>query len=218
QDPQELRLHFEWEVLNLIQKDRATVGQLEAADALRHGARERPFLVPEELAFEQSRGNRRAIQLHEGVRTPRAEVVNGARNEFLARAGLAVDEDGRIGWRHSLHLVQHAAECSASPHNVLKVHLTANFIFQIEFFLREWILERGDLAIGERVLDGNRHLAGNLGQKIDFLLAKSLLRLSAQGQNAEAAMAADEWQEAAGLETLTSDQTIVLRTDVGGVG
>src|SRR5882724_6363308 len=75
------------------------VGQLEAAHALCHGPRKRPFLVPEELAFEQSRGNGRAIQLHEGVRTPRAQVVNGACNELFARASLAGDEDGRLGGR-----------------------------------------------------------------------------------------------------------------------
>ena len=35
---------------------------------------DRPFLVPEELTREQSRGNSRATQLHEGVWTPRAQV------------------------------------------------------------------------------------------------------------------------------------------------
>jgi hypothetical protein len=77
--------------------------------------------------------------------------------------------------------VQHAAECSAGPHDVLKGQLTADFLFQIEFLLRELVLERGDLAIGEGVLDRDRHLTGHLSQKRDFLLAKSLLRLSAQG-------------------------------------
>src|SRR5882724_4148037 len=194
------------------------VGQLEAAHALCHGPRKRPFLVPEELALEQSRGNGGTIQLHEGVRTPRAQVVNGACNELFARAGLAGDEDGRLGGRHGLHLVQHAAEGGAGPHDVLKGQLTADFLFQIELFLREVVLERGDLAIGERVLDGDRHLTGHLGQKRDLLLVKSLLRPSAQAQHAEAALAADERQEAVGLETLTSQTSVFLRTDLGGVG
>jgi hypothetical protein len=41
---------------SLVQKERALVGQLEAAQALAHRPRKGPFLVPEELAFEQARG------------------------------------------------------------------------------------------------------------------------------------------------------------------
>jgi hypothetical protein len=144
-------------------------------------------------------------------------VVNGARNELFARASLAGDEDRRLGGRHDLHLVQHAAEGSAVSHDVLKGQLTTDFLFQIEFFLRELVLERGDLAIGECVLDGDRHLTGDLGQKRDFLLAKGVLWLPAEAQHAETAMAADEWQKAAGLEALTSAPTVVLSTDLGGV-
>ena len=96
------------------------VSQLKAADTLRHGPGKRPFLVPEELAFEQSRRNGRAIQLHEGVATPLAQLMNRVRNELFARAGLAGDEDGRIGGRHGLHLVQHTAQGGARADDLCK--------------------------------------------------------------------------------------------------
>ena len=109
QDAQELGLHLERDLADLVQKERAPVRQLEAANALAHGPCKGPTLVPEEFAFEQARGNGGAVQLHEGVLMPGAEVVNGARQEFLARARFAGEEHRRVGWRHDLHLVQHVA-------------------------------------------------------------------------------------------------------------
>ena len=76
-----------------------------AANALRHGPRKGPLLVPEELAFEQARGHGSAVERHEGVLAPGAMVVDGARNEFLAGAGLAVDQHGRLGRCHDFHLL-----------------------------------------------------------------------------------------------------------------
>jgi len=56
--------------------------------------------------------------------------------------------------------------------DVLKGQLTTDFLFQVQLFVRELVLERGDLAVGERVVDGERHLAGHAGQEIDVLLAE----------------------------------------------
>jgi hypothetical protein len=105
QDAQELGLHLERELADLIEKERAMVSQLEAAEALRHGPGKGAFLVPEELTFEQSRRDGRAIERHEGVATPRAALMKRVRYELFARAGLTSDEDGRLGGRHGLHLV-----------------------------------------------------------------------------------------------------------------
>ena len=56
QNPQQLRLQFERNIANFIQKYRAAVCGLETAYLLRHGACEGALFVTEELAFEQSPG------------------------------------------------------------------------------------------------------------------------------------------------------------------
>ena len=59
---------------------------------LRHGARERAAHVAEQLRFDQRLGQRRAVDAHERHLALRAPVVNRARDELLAGAGLARDE------------------------------------------------------------------------------------------------------------------------------
>ena len=61
QHAQQLRLQLQRDLADLVEKHRAVVGQLEAADALRDRAGERAPLVPEQLALEQARsGSRRS--------------------------------------------------------------------------------------------------------------------------------------------------------------
>jgi hypothetical protein len=132
----------------------------------------------------------------------------------LARTGLAADEHSRLGGGDGLHLLEHAAQRGAVPHDVLKVALAADLVFQIQFLLSELVLEGGDLAIGEGVVDGDGHLVGDLGQERDLLRDEGMRIPSAETQHAQAALAADQWQEAVGLKTLSSDKT----ADLGRVG
>ena len=55
--------------------------------------RERASLVPEELVFEQRVGQRSAVDGHEGFARAIAQVMNRARDELLAGAGFAGDEN-----------------------------------------------------------------------------------------------------------------------------
>ena len=55
QDAQQLRLELERNVADLVEEERAAVGELEPPDLLRDRAGERAALVPEELALEQAR-------------------------------------------------------------------------------------------------------------------------------------------------------------------
>src|SRR3954471_6859511 len=49
QHTQQLRLELERDFPNFVEEHGAVIRELEPADALRNGARERPFLVSEEL-------------------------------------------------------------------------------------------------------------------------------------------------------------------------
>jgi len=108
------------------------------------------------------------------------ELMNGAGDQFFARAGLIRDEHGRIGRRDGLYLMQHMAEGGAVSHNVRKVQLTADGIFQIQLLLRELVCERRDLTIARRSrrrwLPGWRLARGNrprLGKGLLWSLASA---------------------------------------------
>src|ERR1043165_4827039 len=73
EDAQQLRLQLERDVADLVEEKRSPVGQLEAADALRDGSRERPPLVTEQLALEEAGGDGGAVDLDERARPSLAQ-------------------------------------------------------------------------------------------------------------------------------------------------
>src|SRR5437660_4848564 len=89
QDAQQLRLELERDLADLVEEQRAAVGHLEAADLLGDGAGEGAPLVPEELALEEAPRNGGAVELHERAVAAVASVVDGPREQLLARARLA---------------------------------------------------------------------------------------------------------------------------------
>ena len=60
--------------------------------------------MPEEFAFKQAFGERRAIHPNEIIVTPRSVAVERLGNQFLARAAFAMDEDGGFALSDFLHL------------------------------------------------------------------------------------------------------------------
>ncbi len=68
QHPQQLHLHVQGDVANLVQEERAAVRQLHPARLARGRPGEGALLVAEQLALQQRLRQRRAVQLHEGPR------------------------------------------------------------------------------------------------------------------------------------------------------
>ena len=95
--PQELYLHLPGKIADLVQEQRPLVGQLEAPRLARHGPREGALFVAEQFALDEVFGDRRAVDLDEGVELAGAVDVDGIGHEFLARPRLAGDEDARRG-------------------------------------------------------------------------------------------------------------------------
>src|SRR5207244_7919542 len=91
---QQLHLYAERQLADLVQEDGAAVRRLEEALAVAVGAGEGAAHVPEELALEQRRRERRAVADDEGLVAQRREVVQRTRDQLLARAALAGDERG----------------------------------------------------------------------------------------------------------------------------
>src|SRR5690348_3972890 len=64
------------------------------ADPARISARKRAAFVAEKFAFQEVFRNGRAIDGDEGRLGPAAVLVDGARDQLFARAGLASNKDG----------------------------------------------------------------------------------------------------------------------------
>src|SRR5262249_16926081 len=84
-------------VAHLVQEDRAAVGLREESGPALRGARERAAGVPEELTLEQRIRDRAQVHGDEAALAPPAAGVDRRPDDLLARAGLALDQDARIG-------------------------------------------------------------------------------------------------------------------------
>src|SRR5262245_37499634 len=97
------------------------MGQLEATDLLGNGAGERTSLVAEDLTFEEPRGNSRTVEFDEGAFPTAAQVVEGASNEFLTRAGLTLNQYDGVRRRDDLDLLQDTFEGGTLSHDLLEI-------------------------------------------------------------------------------------------------
>ena len=92
---EQLRLERLGQEPDLVEEDRAPVGRLEQARLGAAGVGERPALEAEHLGLQQRVGDRRAVDVHEGAVRARAGAMDHPREQPLAAAGLALDEDRR---------------------------------------------------------------------------------------------------------------------------
>src|SRR5262245_3816621 len=97
QNAQEPPLYLQRDLADLVQKDRAAVGQLEAPRLGRLGAGESALLVAEQLALDQRGRERRAVDYNEGASVAQAALVNGVGEQLLASPRLSLQQNSRIG-------------------------------------------------------------------------------------------------------------------------
>ena len=95
---QELHLHLDRDLPDLVEEQRAAIGQLEAAGLALHGAGERPFFESEQLGLDQLARDRCAIDLDERPVAAAGLFVQRGCDQLLARAALALDQHrgGRV--------------------------------------------------------------------------------------------------------------------------
>ncbi|ALC15448.1 hypothetical protein DSOUD_0660 [Desulfuromonas soudanensis] len=94
EDSQELGLHAEVHVADLVEEDGPAVGGLEETLFHRLGVGESPLFVPHQLAFKKRLGDGGAVDGHEGFVGPGAFVMNGLGDQLLAGAALPLNQDG----------------------------------------------------------------------------------------------------------------------------
>jgi hypothetical protein len=96
---QQLGLHRQRQLADLVEEDGAVVGLREQSLARPVGAGERALGVAEEFALDQGLGDGAAVDRDEGAIAPRREFVQAARRHALAGAALAGDQHGAVGRR-----------------------------------------------------------------------------------------------------------------------
>ena len=89
---QQLRLHVEGELADLVEEQRASRGRLEGTRPRRRGTGERAGLVPEQLGLEQVARDGAAIDDDKWTGRARACEVGGLGGEILAGAALALEQ------------------------------------------------------------------------------------------------------------------------------
>ena len=102
-DAEELCLQRERQVLHLVEEERAAVGEVQRARSLLERTREGTARMAEELALRERLGHRRTVHRHEGARGTPAESVHGTRDDFLAGAGLPLEQQMRFRVRGRPH-------------------------------------------------------------------------------------------------------------------
>ena len=91
QDAQQLGLRHGAEVADLVEEERAGIGEFELPDSTGRGIRKRAFFMAEQLTFDERFRKGCAVQRNEGALTPAAIIVERLGDQFLARTALAAD-------------------------------------------------------------------------------------------------------------------------------
>ena len=97
QHPQQAGLRLHRHVADFVEKQRAALGLLEPAGGAGIGAGERAAFMAEQFRFDEIARDRRHVDGDERAVAPLAVIVQRARHQFLAGAGLAGDHHGEVG-------------------------------------------------------------------------------------------------------------------------
>ena len=142
QDSKQLDLGREVDVADLVEQQRPAVGELEAALLALVGAGKRALFVAEELRLDQRFWQRAATDLDERLPRPERVVVDRLRDELLAGARLAADEDGRVGARHLHDLLADLPHRAARSEDVREIVAFAQLVTQAVVFVDEALAVR----------------------------------------------------------------------------
>src|SRR3989442_3083645 len=116
---EQLRLQCLRQETDLVEEDAAAARRLKESRLRTLRVREGTALEAEQLRLQQRLGNRRAVDFDEGAGRPRAGTVDDPRDEPLAGARLALDEDGRkaaggrVRAQHALDALAHRLDAGA---------------------------------------------------------------------------------------------------------
>ena len=121
------------------------VRELEPADPHGCRARESAALVPEQLAFDERRRQRAAVDRDEGPAAAATSAVDRACDELLARAGFAGDQHRRVGPAHLRDLIAQPQHDGRASHHVVEIGPVLERFAEMDLLDREACLQLCDL-------------------------------------------------------------------------
>jgi hypothetical protein len=145
QHAQQLHLRGRRHLGDLVEEQRAAIGQLEAAGPSIDRAGEGAFFVPEDLALEQRFGNGGAVDRDKWRRRTGTELMDRLRDELLARTRFAPNQHRRRGRRRLLDDLIHLAHLRAAANHAPEAAMFAQ-LFAQGFDFAERILPLDDLV------------------------------------------------------------------------
>src|SRR5690606_30193927 len=120
---------------DLVEKDAAAVGALEESFVLPVRAGEAAPLVSEELALDELRGDRAAVERQERGLAAAAQLVNRLCGELLARAALSDQERRGRSRRNAAQLIVEHLHPLRAAKNATEAPKAAQRIAQLADFL-----------------------------------------------------------------------------------
>ena len=99
---QQLRLHSQRHIADLVQKDRPSIGLFKLSNMPAGRPGERTLLMPKQFRLNQLRRDRRAVQRDKWARRSRTLFVQRARHQFLARPRFSKDANPCLAGSYSL--------------------------------------------------------------------------------------------------------------------
>ncbi len=199
QRAQQHRLQLQRQVADLVEEERAAVGDLELAGAVARGAGEGAGDVAEELARGDRLGQRRAVDLDQRLGAAQRLVVQVPRDQFLADAGLAGDEHREVRRRDDGQFLEQALHGLAGAEDLLARGL-ARRALQVaghQFALGGGRLERLDQ--GRRAHRGAGE-GGEGGQQLQVHAVEGAGVERVRGEGADDAVAVEQRAAEAGVD------------------
>src|SRR4029079_1385119 len=106
------RAHF----ADFVEKQGPLMSLFEFSDLTIRRSGERSFFVPEQLAFQQTLGERGAVHAHERTVSPPTREVNCAGDELLAHAAFSANERRGVGRCDANNLEFQRLQAGAAAH------------------------------------------------------------------------------------------------------
>src|ERR1700747_3773060 len=101
--------------------------------------------------------------------------MNGPSNQLLACARFSIDQHRGIGGSDAFDELQDSLQRRALSDDLGEIHFGANFIFEIELFLRKLVFQALNLAVRQCILNRESNLVSNLLQKMDLVLGEGVI-------------------------------------------
>src|SRR5579864_539418 len=113
------------------------------------------------------------------------QTVHRACDQFLPGSSFTKHQYGSVTWGRNFNLLESVPEYRAVSDHFAKIKFGADFIFQIELFLGESILEPGNFLVGARIVNCDGNLRRDLSQQHDLVFAKRIVVHAGETQGSD---------------------------------